>query len=159
MKMKLLTVAVAALMAAPMLHAQSTTATTPATRNHSGMGPRHGHGMMKDLNLTADQKARVKAIHEKYASQFKTTRANFKPDFDAMKAARARGDSAAMRAARAKLQADRGPSMQIRQQEMAEVRGILTPDQRAKFDADQAKWKANAGKRGGRGQRPVKPVA
>ncbi|MDQ6736131.1 MAG: Spy/CpxP family protein refolding chaperone [Gemmatimonadota bacterium] len=162
MKMKLLTVAAAALMAAPMLHAQSTTATATATRSHSEMGTRHGrHGMMmKDLNLTADQKAKVKAIHEKYATRFKATRANFKPDFDAMKAARARGDSAGMRAARAKLQADRGPSMQVHQQEMSEVRGILTPAQQTRFDAAQAKWKANEGKRDGawKGKRRAKPA-
>lgn len=162
MKMKLLTVAAAALMAAPMLHAQSTTTTAPATRSHSEMGPRHGrHGMMmKDLNLTADQKTKVKAIHEKYATQFKATRANSKPDVDAMKAARARGDSAGMRAARAKLQADRGPSMQVHQQEMSEVRGILTPAQQTRFDAAQAKWKANEGKRDGAwmGKRRAKPA-
>ena len=157
MKMKLLTVAAAALMAAPMLHAQSTTTTARAARSHSEMGSRHGrHGMMmKGLNLTADQKAKVKTIHEKYSAQFKAANTNFKPDFEAMKAARTRGDSAAMRAARAKLQADRAPSMQLRTQEMAEVRGILTPAQQTSFDAAQAKWKANEGKheRGEKGKR------
>lgn len=162
MNMKLVTVAATVLMAAPMLHAQSTTVPAPTARAHSEMGPRHrGHGMMmKDLDLTADQKARIKAIHERYAAQSKATRASYKPDFDAMKAARARGDSAGMRAARAKLQADRGPAMQIHQQEMAEVRGILTPAQQSKFDAAQARWKANEGKHeGGRkGKGHAKPA-
>ena len=160
MKMRILTVAAAALMAAPMLHAQATT--PPATASQRHMGPRHGgNRMMNDLNLTSDQKVRIKAIHAKYAPQMKSSRASFKPDFDAMKAARSRGDSAGMRAARAKLQADMAPSRQVREQEMNEVRAVLTPAQQQKFDAARAKMKSDSanGRRGWMGGRQQKPAA
>ena len=159
MKMQLLTVAAASLMAAPMLHAQATTTPAPA-RQPAVSGPRHGHGrMMQDLGLTADQQARMKAIHTKYAPQMKSARDASKPDFDAMKAARTSHDTAAMRAARAKLQSDMAPTQKVRQQEMAEMRGILTPTQQQKFDADQAKMKARMGKRGPRGSMANRPPA
>ncbi len=160
MKLQLLTVAAAALMAAPTLHAQATPA--PAQARHSQMGPRHGHygNMMKELNLTADQQAKVKAIHAKYKSQMKASATTFKPDRDAMKAGRAQGDTAGMRAARAKLQGDMAPGRQVHDQEMNEVRGILTPAQQQKFDAARAKMKAHEGnERGWAGKRAPKPAA
>lgn len=148
MKMQLLTVAAAALMAAPMLHAQATATPMPAgVERHAS--PRHGHGgMMKALGLTADQQAKMKAIHARYAPQMKSAFAASKPDFDAMKAARTSGDTAAMRAARARMQADMAPSQKVRDQEMAEMRGVLTPAQQQKFDAQRAQMKANMGKKG-----------
>ncbi len=160
MKLQLLTVAAAALMAAPTLHAQATPA--PAQARHSQMGPRHGHHgmMMKELNLTADQQAKVKAIHAKYKSQMKASATTFKPDRDAMKTARARGDSAGMRAARTKLQADMAPGRQVHEQELNEVRDVLTPAQQEKFDATRAKMKAQEGDGHGRmGKRAPKPAA
>jgi periplasmic protein CpxP/Spy len=151
MKMQLLTVAAAALMAAPMLHAQATTTPAP-TASQKAMGQRGGHArMMNGLNLTADQQARIKAIHAKYAAQMKSARDASKPDFEAMKAARAASDTAAMRAARAKLQANMAPMQKVRQQEMAEIRSVLTPDQQTKFDAQHAKMQAKMNRRGQHG--------
>ncbi len=161
MKMQFLTVAAAVLMTAPMLHAQATAAPTPTSvARHAG--PRHGHGgMMKALGLTADQQAKMKAIHAKYAPQMKSAFAASKPNFDAMKAARTSGDTAAMRAARARMQSDMAPSQKVREQEMAEMRGVLTPAQQQKFDAQRAQMKANMGKKGHggwMGKRPAKPA-
>jgi Spy/CpxP family protein refolding chaperone len=169
MKMQFLTIAAAAFMAAPMLHAQAVPAPTrPPTSANAAKhaGPRRGHDrMMKDLGLTADQKARMKALHTKYASQMKSAREASKPDFEAMKAARTRGDTAAMRAARARLRSAMAPSQKVRQQEMAEMRGVLTPAQQQKFDAQRAQMKANMGKNrakkghgGWTGKRPANAV-
>ncbi len=145
MKMQFLTVAAAMLVAAPMMHAQATT-TPPATTAPTAGARYRGHGsMMKDLNLTADQQARIKAIHAKYAPQMKAARAAAKPDMDAMRAARTRGDTAAMRAAREKMRADMG-NQTVMKQEMAEVRGVLTPDQQKKFDADRANMRGRMGR-------------
>lgn len=148
MKMQLLTVAAAALMAAPMLHAQATTPVAPAPTGARGARAAHGHNAMKNLDLSAAQKARMKAIHAKYASQMKSARDASKPDFDALKTARASHDTAAMRAARTKLQANRAPSMKVRQQEMAEMRAVLTPAQQQKFDAQRAQMKHRTGEKG-----------
>ncbi|MEO7104354.1 MAG: Spy/CpxP family protein refolding chaperone [Gemmatimonadaceae bacterium] len=159
MKLQFLSVAAVALMAAPMLNAQTTTSpTTNAPSARTGARPqmsqrRGGHNMMKDLNLTADQQSKVKAIRTKYAAQMKTARAASKPDMDAMKAARTRGDTAAMRSLRDKMRADMAPSMKLRQQQTAEMRAVLTPDQQKTFDAQQAKMKARMGARGQRGMR------
>jgi Spy/CpxP family protein refolding chaperone len=150
MKIQFLTVAAAALMAAPTLHAQATTGSAPAhsqMQMHAGARREH-HRMMKDLGLTADQKARMKAIHAKYAPQMKAAFAGAKPDMDAMRAARKSGDTAAMTAARAKMRADMAPNQKIREQEMAEMREVLTPAQQQKFEAHRAQMKARDGKRG-----------
>jgi len=148
MKKHLAFLAAALVAVAPMAHAQATRAPAPRAERGAMTGMR-GHGdMYKSLNLTAAQKAQVKAIHQKYASQFKSARDASKPDFDAMRAARQKGDTAAMRAAREKLRADMAPTQKVREQEMAEVRGILTPAQQQQFDAMKAKF-AKRGAKGG----------
>ena len=86
-------------------------------RGHRGMrggnGMRGDHGkLMADLKLTDTQKNQIKAIHTKYEPQFKAQREDF-----------------------------RTRSMAIHQQEQNEVRGILTADQRSKWDAAQAQRK------------------
>ena len=174
MKMQFLTVAAAALMAAPMLHAQATTPVAPTpsgARSARGARAAGGHnGMVKNLDLSADQKARMKAIHAKYAPEMKAARDASKPDMDALKAARASHDTAAMRVARTKMQADMAPSMKVRQQETAEMRAVLTPAQQQKFDAQRAQMKQRKGEKGKRAgwmgkhtkgtgqQQPAKPL-
>jgi Spy/CpxP family protein refolding chaperone len=105
---------------------------------------RGDHGkLMADLNLTDAQKNQIKAIHTKYEPQFKALRDQGKSQFGSWKDARQKGDTSA--AARAKFkeqrEAFRTRSMAIRQQEQNEVRGILTVDQRTKWDAAQAQRK------------------
>lgn len=97
--------------------------------------------MWQQLGLSADQQARVKAIHAKYEPQMKAARTTARPDMEAAKAARAHGDTAAFRAARARLHNEMAPTQQIRKQEMAEVRGILTPAQQQQLDTIRANHK------------------
>lgn len=162
MRMQFLTVAAAALMAAPMLHAQSTTpAPTPARPAHARMRSGGHAAMMKDLGLTTDQQAKMKAIHAKYAPQMKAAFTAGRPDMDAMRAARSRGDTAAVRVARAKMRADMAPSQKVREQEMNEMRAVLTPAQQQKFDAQRAKMTTAmgpGGRRGWMGRRGPKPA-
>jgi Spy/CpxP family protein refolding chaperone len=166
MKLQFLAVAAAAaLMAAPTLHAQVTTPPQASVTGHNGArrGMRQG-GMMGNLNLTADQQAKMKAIRAKYAQQMKAAREKAKPDFDAMKAARTSHDTAAMRTARTKLRADMAPSQNVMTQEMAEMRAILTPEQQQKMDSARVHMKGRMGGRGfrsgmgGMGNRPTQPV-
>ncbi len=163
MKLQFLAVAAAAgLMAVPALHAQATTPPQASVTGHNF--PQRGmmhRGMMRDLNLTADQQAKMKAIHEKYAPQMKAAREKSKPDFDAMKKARASHDTAAMNAARAKLQADMAPMQGVMKQQMAEMRAILTPEQQQKMDSAHVHMKGRMGGRGfrsGMGIKPAQPV-
>ena len=143
----------AAIAAAPALSAQAVPATpAPQAQAHRmGPGRQAGHeGFLAKLNLTDAQKAQVKAIHQKYAAQFKSTRDAARPDMDAMRAARQKRDTATVNALRAKMRADMAPMQKVHEQEMAEVRAILTPDQQKQFDtmATQQRERMKNGKGG-----------
>ncbi len=124
------------------------TAITPRNRPVAGQrGQRQGHemGAFKKLNLTEAQKAQIKAIHTKYETQIKASREQAKPFMEAARAARQKGDTAAFRS---NMEKARQLSSGVRQQEMNEVRGVLTPAQRAQADSLMAQRKQNGGKRG-----------
>jgi protein CpxP len=139
-------------------------------RRGAGIEGRRGFGrgsdgrLAKDLNLTDAQKAQIKTIHEKYRPQLEAIRSQFKPQVDNARALRAKGDTAGARAAFQKSGAEvRERMLTIRQQEQAEIRNILTAEQRTKFDATQAqrkKWMEEHAKEGrargkySRGARP-----
>ena len=103
-------------------------------------GQRGGRGergkFMNDLNLSDAQKNQIKAIHTKYEPQMKQVREQGKAQFGDMRAARQKGDTSA--ATRAKFQQFRERTMAVRQKEDSEIRGILSADQRIKWDAAQA---------------------
>lgn len=88
---------------------QASTDSTPSTvQPHRHH--RFAHRLFKDVNLTNDERGQLKAIHQKYAPQ--------------MKAAHQSGDKATIQS--------------LRTQELDEMRGVLTPDQQTKFDANRA---------------------
>lgn len=106
-------------------------------------GREFGARMAKDLNLTDAQKSQIEAIHQKYRSQFESIRAQVKAQA-----------GSTPRVAPDKGQSDRrgggfrniSPELKqrmltVRTQEQAEIRNILTADQRVKFDAAQAQRK------------------
>ena len=106
--------------------------------------------LMRGVNLTDAQKTQIKGIHQKYQSQFKSIRDANKPAIDSARAARQRGDTAAVRAA---FEKSRGQFESLRQQELNEVRGVLTPDQQKTFDANLQQMQSRReqhGKRAGR---------
>jgi Spy/CpxP family protein refolding chaperone len=153
---------------------QTPGAKAPSERHDRGMEGRRGFGgrrggefggrLAKDLNLTDAQKAQFKSIHEKYKPQFEAVRTQFKGQAENARALRAKGDTAGARAAFQKLRTDVGQrSLAVRQREQAEIRNILTAEQRTKFDAAQAqrkKWMdehAKDGRRGGKFGRGARP--
>ncbi len=116
--------------------AQSSAA--PQQRSGGEMRGRRGGGrgeFGRDLNLTDAQKSQMKAIHQKYQPQNEALRAQAKPYMDAARAARQKGDTAAVRTNRLKVQQIMQGGQSTRTQEMAKIRAILTSDQQAKFDA------------------------
>jgi Spy/CpxP family protein refolding chaperone len=133
--------------------AQSTT--TPRTRADSGayhrgreMGARRAggrEGFGRDLNLTEAQKTQIKAIRQKYQPQNAALRTQAKPYMEAARAARQKGDTATARTNMEKVRQIMQGGQTYRNQENAEIRAILTPDQQAKWDAHQ---KAAADHRG-----------
>jgi len=104
-------------------------------------GDRAEHGqLMKDLNLTDAQKNRIKAIHEKYQTQFKALRDQTRPKLNPGQTSQ-RPDSATREQWRRSREALRPRFELLRQQEQNEVRAVLTAEQRAKFDARVAERK------------------
>ena len=138
--------------------AQSTT--TPQVKPDSGMYPRGraggefrdrrgpGRDFFADLNLTDAQKAQIKAIRQKYQPQNEAARTQAKPFIDAARAARQKGDTAAFRS---NMEKARQVGQSVRTQETAEIRSVLTADQRTKFDARQKEKAERRGKGGKRG--------
>lgn len=141
--------------------------TTPKTRADSGYsrrsarpdgqfrrgpgGGREGRGFGRDLNLTDAQKTQIKAIRQKYQPQNQALRDRAKPFMEAARTARQKGDSVAFRSNMEKARQVMQSGQSIHTQEMAEIRAILTPDQQAKFDAQQkaaAERRAKGGKGG-----------
>ena len=140
--------------------AQATTpqTTPPAAGARHGGGKHGGHGMMgaghgqmgermqaalfKGIDLTADQKARIKQIHERYAAEGKSLRESARPDVKAARDARRGGDTTAAKAAFARTADERQKMRALHERAMADVRAVLTPAQQQKFDANLADMKA-----------------
>ena len=130
--------------AAAMLIGAATVAQaqTPAPQGQRGaMAHRGPHGMMDSLNLTNAQKEQIQAIHAKYRLRLEALRDSTRPNAQAARAARQAGDTAAARAAMARARAQGTTVAALRQQEQAEVRAVLTADQRVKFDAKHAQMR------------------
>ena len=144
--------------------------TTPKARTDSGYsrrgarpdgqfrkgpgGGREGRGFGRDLNLTDAQKTQMKAIRQKYQPQNQALRDRAKPFMEAAHTARQKGDSVAFRSNMEKARQVMQSGQSVHTQENAEIRAILTPDQQAKFDAQQkasAERRAKGGKGGEKG--------
>ena len=111
-------------------------------RRGFGRGREFGGRLAKDLNLTETQKSQIKTIHGKYRPQLETIRNQYKSQFDNIKSLRQKGDTAGARAAFSKIRGDiQSKSLSIRNQENADIRNVLTAEQRTKFDAAQAQRK------------------
>jgi len=152
--------------------AQSTTA--PKAKADSGFhrrGPRAGGEMRgefgrgefgRDLNLTDAQKAQIKAIHAKYKPQNEALRTQAKPYMEAARAARQKGDTVGFRTNMEKARQVMQGGQSVRTQETAEIRNVLTAEQRAKFDAKQkefAERRAKGGHKGWDKNGPKAPAA
>ena len=113
-----------------------------------GRGMHAAGALMRGVDLTDAQKAQVKTIHEKYQAQFKSIREANKPAMEEARAARQRGDTVAARAAYEK---GRAQFESLREQELNEVRGVLSADQQKTFDANLQQMKARQGQHGKHG--------
>lgn len=131
MRAAVLALCTATLSAAPMLMAQDTAAPPPPPQQQDNMGPPPGaHAgrrggrqvemLTKRLNLTPDQVTQVKAIDADSMSQMKALRED---------TTTAKADK-------------RSKMMEIHQASQDKIRNILTDEQKAKFDAMQAKMKS-----------------
>jgi hypothetical protein len=138
--------------------AQQTQPSTPharGARGKMGMGPgrgmRAGAGLLRGITLSDAEKANLKAVHEKYAPQMKTLRDQLKPQREAMRAARQRGDTAAVRALWEKNRsAERDAFKRISDAQRNDLRAALSAENRAKFDTNAAEMQKRMAKRAGK---------
>ena len=108
------------------------------------------HGLMRGIQLTDAEKASLKTVQEKYRAQFKSLRESMKPQLDAARAARQKGDTVAAKAAFEKTSGDRAKLQSLMEQSRNEMRAALTPEHQKQFDENAAKLKERMGKRGER---------
>lgn len=113
--------------------------------------------LMKGITLSDAEKANLKAVHAKYASQMKAMREQSKPDMQAIRDARQRGDTAALKALWQKGAAAREQNKQVMLAERSDLRAALTPANQTKFDANVAAMDKRLAQHGKGGKRGFKP--
>jgi periplasmic protein CpxP/Spy len=127
-------------------------------------GDRRGAGMMEGvlfqgITLTDAQKTQLQQLRESERATMEANRGAMRAQMDSARAARERGDTAA---ARAIWDRGRVAMEQRRDAEFANIRNILTADQRTQFDKNVADLKArmdNRMREGGPGRRGDRPTA
>jgi len=127
-----------------------------AHRRFGARGPGGQAQLFKGITLSDAEKANLETVRAKYASQMKATREQSKPDMQAMRDARQRGDTAALKAFRQKSAAQREQNKQVMQAQRNDLRAALTPANQAKFDANVAAFEKKFAERGKDGKRGIK---
>jgi Spy/CpxP family protein refolding chaperone len=145
--------------AAGLAHAQTPQRDRePGARGEGRRGDR-GHqqgrgmrGLLRGINLSDAEKASLKTVSDRYGSQFQSIRQSMRPDMEAARAARQRGDTAAARAAFARTADERQQLQALTERMHADARAALAPEHRAQFDANVARMKERmANRRNGDG--------
>lgn len=145
--------ATAALLLATAAYAQFGPGPMAGAGPGAGMGPMAGPGggpgrqivralrtALATLDLTDDQRAKIKATFEAKKAGFETLRTEMRADAKALHEAAnaATPDPATVGAAFLKLKADRAGAKDQLDALMADVKAVLTSDQRTRLDASLA---------------------
>jgi Spy/CpxP family protein refolding chaperone len=137
--------------AAAVASAQTANPAPQTARAQHQKGPGRHHGakaFLKGTSLSDAEKANVEKVNAKYASQMKALREQSKPQEQAMRDARQRGDTAALRSMREKNGPQRQQAKQLMDAERAELRASLSPANQSKFDANVQDAQSRFAKRG-----------
>jgi len=119
-----------------------------------GLEQRGMRALFRDINLTDAEKAKLGAVTQKYRPQFEAIRNSMRPDMEAARAARQRGDTSAARAAFARTADERAQLTSLTERMRSDARAALAPEHRAQFDANVARIKERmASRRDGEGRR------
>jgi hypothetical protein len=137
--------------AAAIAAAQQPTPTpTPAPGVQARRFARGGHrkqfdrALFRGITLSDAEKTNIQAVHAKYASQMQTLNTQMRTEAQNAKAARQRGDTAALRSIRANIVAQHTQMMQA---EQSDLRGALSSQNQSKFDANVQRVQSHASKR------------
>ena len=123
------------LTAAAIAPAQQPT-TPPGVRAHRFARPQRqkfDKALFRGIALSDAERTSLQAVRAKYATQAKTLRTQLRTQAQSARAARQRGDTAALRSIRANAISERQALLQA---ERNDLRSALTPPNQAKFDAN-----------------------
>jgi hypothetical protein len=127
---------------------QPTPAPAPRARAHGNARPQRGKqfdkALLRGVTLSDAEKTNLQAVRAKYAAQRQTLHTQLRTQAQNAKAARQRGDTAALRSIRTSLQTER---QTLAQAERNDVRTALTPANQAKFDANLKRVEARAARK------------
>jgi len=100
--------------------------------------------LFRGITLSDAEKTNLQAVRAKYATQAKTLRTQLRTQSQTARAARQRGDTAALRSIRASSMSERETLLQA---ERNDLRNALTPANQAKFDANMKAVEARAARK------------
>ena len=112
---------------------------TPATPKHANPVTRVVRLSLRGIVLTDAEKASLATLSSNYNPKFKALGESAAPLRAALKAARAKQDTAAAHAARRSLQALKKTEMTTLRSTLVDIRAVLTPEHQATFDANAAR--------------------
>ena len=107
-----------------------------------------GRSLFRGIQLTDVQRTQIRAIHDKYRSQRQTLRDQLRTPMQDARAARERGDTAAVRAALARTAPVRDQLQALADRERGELRATLTAEQQKTFDANVQRLRERMTKQG-----------
>jgi periplasmic protein CpxP/Spy len=135
--------------------AQQTTPTTPPRAHgqhmRQGFGPGMRGHLFKGITLSDAEKSNLKNVQAKYAPQMKALREQFKPQMQAARAARQRGDTAALKTMWKNSAAQREQTKKLLEAERNDLRAALTPENQVKFDANVKQFEQRVAQRAEKG--------
>ena len=104
--------------------------------------------LLKDITLTEGQRTQIAQLRKTQREQMQAKREQGQKQGETVRAARERGDTAAVRQA---MQQRRQAMEQERTQHIASIRNLLTAEQRVQFDKNVTELKAREAQRAERG--------
>jgi len=114
---------------------------------HAGPGRRAGGALLRGIQLSDAEKANIKNVNAKYAPQLKALREQNKG-----REKIARGDTAAMRKRWEANAPQREAMKKIMDAERSDMRGALSAENQAKFDANAKQMQERFAKRAEKGK-------
>lgn len=134
---------------APSQAPQRTEAQARGARGRRGeFGKQMNRQLFKGIDLSAAEKANLKAVREKYAPQMKALRQQMKPQLQQARDARQRGDTAALKNLWNASAGQRDQTRKLMEAERNDFRNALAPQNRTRFDANVSQLEKRAAKRG-----------
>ncbi|MGH7720963.1 MAG: Spy/CpxP family protein refolding chaperone, partial [Gemmatimonadaceae bacterium] len=116
-----------------------------------GMRRHMDQRLFQGVNLTEEQRTQFRAVHERYREQLATLRESARPDMQAAREARQKGDTAAARVAFERTSDEREQMKALAEKRQGEIRNVLTADQRTVYDRNVQELKQRMERRKGGG--------